>query len=90
MQNEMTSPRHSITMTDCSKLTVSGVKEVVSFDENAVTLVTSCGVLTVEGDGLRIASLNPEKGLTDITGQISGMFYTKAKEKGNGFFRRGK
>ncbi len=77
-------------MTDCKMLSVSGVKEVVSFDEYAVVLVTTCGVLSAEGEGLHIDALDLVKGVIEITGQVSGLYYTKTKEKGTGFFRRGK
>ncbi len=90
MQGDGLQRRHAVSMTDCTTLSAAGVSEVVSFDEMSVVLVTSCGVLTLEGDGLHIARLDLEKGETDITGHITGMFYAKAREKGGGFFRRGK
>ncbi len=91
MSNESTlAPRHGVSMTDCSSLSVSGVKEVISFDEASVSLVTTCGILNVEGNGLHIAALDLVKGVTEITGQVDGLYYSKAKEKGVGFFRRGK
>ncbi len=90
MQNNVVLPKHVVTMTDCGKLSASGVKEVVNFDESAVTLITSCGTMTIEGEGLRMASLDPVKGTTEVTGHVTGVFYSKAKEKGFGFFKRGK
>ncbi len=90
MQNDTTLSRHIISMQDCATLSVSGVKEIISFDELNVSLVTSCGVLNIDGEGLHIASLDLVKGMTEINGQISGMYYTKAREKGPGFFRRGR
>ncbi len=90
MQQAIPASGHTVTMKDCTTLSVGGVTEVVSFDELAVTLLTTCGQLNVEGDGLHIAALDLSRGITEVTGHISGLYYSKVKEKGNGFFRRGK
>ncbi len=90
MQNDASVKHHAVSMTDCTQLSVSGVTEVNSFDEFTVELVTICGNMTIEGDGLHISRLDPEKNETDISGHINGIFYSKTKEKRTGFFRRGK
>ncbi len=81
---------HALSMNDCKRLTLSGVQEVQSFDEMTVVLLTCCGLLTVEGDGLHVSRLDLDRGECDVDGQISGFFYSKMKDKSGGFFRRGK
>lgn len=79
---------HQVTMHDCKSLLVTGVKEVVSFDEMAVLLITSCGQMTIEGEGLHISRLDLDRGEADVDGMIGGIYYSKIKEKSGGFFRR--
>ena len=62
------------------KLTVSGVSEVESFDENVVALATSRGLLVVRGEELHLQSLS-------IDGQIAGLNYEELRKSG-GFLRR--
>ena len=53
---------HTLAVRDRGQITVSGVSEVLSFDEANVRLVTTCGILNLEGDGLRIHVLNTADG----------------------------
>ncbi|MDD6980728.1 MAG: YabP/YqfC family sporulation protein [Clostridia bacterium] len=81
---------HRVAMECCKRLTLTGVSEVTSFDELSVVLVTSCGCLSIEGDDLHITRLDLEHGEADIEGLVTGLFYTKVKERTGGFFRRKK
>ena len=66
---------HSLTLQQRGKLTMTGVAEVVSFDEANVRLVTSCGILNLEGEGLRIHVLNTADGVVAVTGRLCGVLY---------------
>ena len=44
-----------------NKLTISGVLDVLSFDDQIVIVETELGLLTVKGDNLRINKLNIDK-----------------------------
>lgn len=79
---------HHVTMHNCKTALVTGVKEVISFDELAVLLITCCGQMTIEGEGLHISRLDLDRGEADIDGTVSGIYYSKIKEKSGGFFRR--
>ena len=46
---------HKLTLDQRSSLTMTGVTEVVSFDENAVIVHTDLGTLTVQGQQLQMA-----------------------------------
>jgi sporulation protein YabP len=78
---------HKLTLDERSKLTVTGVTEVVSFDDTAVTLHTNLGTLEVQGQQLKLKSLSPEVGQVTVDGQISALFYEEPKEK-RSFWRR--
>jgi sporulation protein YabP len=66
---------HILTARDREQITVSGVTEVVSFDETNVRLVTVCGILNLEGEGLRIHVLNTADGAVAVTGKLCGVLY---------------
>ena len=60
---------------DRREITVTGVSEVISFDESNVRLVTVCGILNLEGEGLRIHVLNTGQGTVAVTGRLNGVLY---------------
>ena len=66
---------HTLAVRDREQITVGGVSEVLSFDEANVRLVTTCGVLNLEGEGLRIHVLNTADGIVAVTGKLSGVLY---------------
>ncbi len=66
---------HSLIATDRREITVRGVSEVLSFDDANVRLVTTCGVLNLEGEGMRIHVLNLKDGIVAVTGQLNGVLY---------------
>ena len=69
---------HTLTAQDRGQITVCGVSEVVSFDEANVRLVTTCGILNLEGEGLRIHVLNTREGTVAVTGKLNGILYEEA------------
>lgn len=78
---------HGLTLTERSKLTMTGVREVVSFDELAVVLHTALGNLVVQGRDLQLKALSPDGGNVAIEGTISAMIYEEPRKPGN-WFRR--
>ena len=45
---------HKLTLNERRQLSMSGVSEVVSFDESAVVLRTQLGILTIHGKDLQL------------------------------------
>lgn len=81
-------PVHNMIMENREKLTVSGVLDVESFDEDNVILHTEMGVLIVKGEDLHINKLSIDSGELMIEGEISSCTYTDqdgSKSKGMGF-----
>lgn len=69
------------------KLTISGVTDVISFDETTITLNTELGGLVLKGTGLHINKLNVEDGNLSIEGYITSCTYTdKSDNKKTGSF----
>lgn len=66
---------HTLTAVDRERIAVSGVVEMLSFDETNVRLATACGVINLEGEGLRVHILNTREGLVTVTGKLVGVLY---------------
>ncbi len=78
---------HGLTLNQRSKLTMTGVTEVVSFDEMAVVLRTSLGTLVVQGRDLQLKALSPDGGGVAIEGTVSAMIYEEPRKPGSWFHR---
>ena len=78
---------HTMTLERRKNLTMTGVSEVVSFDDTAVVLRTALGMLTVQGSQLRLKTLSTEGGRVAVTGEISALTYEEPREPG-GWLRR--
>jgi len=64
-------------------LELSGVKEVISFNDDKVLLQTTQGILEVKGQDLNIQKLNLDDGNVKIEGLIFSLNYSdKSHEKG--------
>lgn len=79
---------HNCILEDRKTLSVSGVNDVGSFDEQTIVAVTGYGELTVRGENLHITKLSLEIGELCIEGSISSLQYTDVAEKNVGFLSR--
>lgn len=79
---------HNVILEDRKRLTVTGVSDVDSFDEQTVVVYTDMGELTLRGNGLHISRLNTETGELNITGTVYAMIYTDERTKSGGMFSR--
>lgn len=73
---------HKLQLNERRQLTMSGVTEVVSFDENTVVLQTALGTLIVQGSQLQLKTLSLEGGQVAVDGNISALAYEEPREKG--------
>ena len=58
------------------KLTISGVLDVLSFDDQVVILETELGLLTVKGENLRINKLSIDTSEVIVEGDINSLNYS--------------
>lgn len=84
-EQEMQLP-HKLTLNERKSLTMTGVTEVVTFDETGVILKTALGTLMIQGRDLQLKALSPEGGQVSVTGQVSALIYEEPRPEG--FFRR--
>ena len=83
-----TTGNQEIIIKNRSEVQIDEVNNVRALDENTVVLDTRMGKIVIEGDGLKIESLEKGVGRILISGKVSGVFYSdfKEKKKGRGLF----
>ena len=73
---------HKLQLNERKSLTMTGVTEVVSFDENTVVLQTSLGLLLVQGQQLSLQNLSLEGGQVAVEGDINALSYEEPRQGG--------
>lgn len=73
--------KSNLTLESRKRLTLSGVVEVVSFNEDQIMLNTILGSLTVKGEGLKMNKLDVQNGEVIIIGTVNSCAYTGAEIK---------
>ena len=73
---------HALTLDQRKKLTMTGVTEVVSFDDASVLLRTGLGTLMIQGRELQLKALAPEGGSVAVEGQICALSYEEPRQSG--------
>lgn len=76
---EQTQMPHKLQLNERHQLTMTGVTEVVSFDDNTVVLQTALGTLIVQGQQLQLKTLSLEGGQVAVDGNISALIYEEPR-----------
>lgn len=79
---------HNVIMENRHSLSLSGVRDVDSFDEQSVVVLTELGELTVRGENLHISRLDQETGELDMSGEINELLYSQLKQERKGLLAR--
>ena len=74
-----TSVIQNLILENRGKLSVSGVLDVLSFDDQVVIIETELGLLTIKGDSLRINKLSIDTSEVIVEGDINSMNYSDNK-----------
>ncbi len=93
MQYEDRRPRqeaadHHVILEGRASLSVSGVEEVESFDENAIVMRTAQGTLVVRGEELHIEKLSLDGGDLRVEGMVDSLTYEDDGGVRGGFLAR--
>lgn len=80
----------NIVLENREKLNITGVLDVLSFDDQIVILETELGLLTVKGENLRINKLSLDTSEVTIDGEIYQLAYSEKNsiEKGGGLLNK--
>lgn len=88
--SNMTNVIQNIILENREKLNISGVLDVLSFDDQIVILETELGLLTVKGENLRINKLSLDSSEVTVNGEIFQLAYSEKEsiEKGGGLLNK--
>ena len=78
---------HSCLMQDRSSVKLTGVREVVSFDDSQVVMDTDMGLLSVKGRELHLKQLSVDGGQVAVDGNVDALLYEENRKEG-GFLAR--
>ena len=72
------------------KLSISGVLDVLSFDDQVVIVETELGLLTIKGENLRINKLSIDTSEVIVEGEIYNLAYSEndLDKKSSGFINK--
>ena len=87
MDEKLPALPHSLTLDSRVKLSLTGAREVLSFDDGCVVLRTDTGNLVIHGQQLRLKALAPQQGKLEVEGRIGALIYEEPKKSG-GFWGR--
>jgi sporulation protein YabP len=79
---------HHVIMEERTNLTVSGVMDIDSFDEQTIVAYTDLGEMLVKGTGLHINKIDLESGDLLVEGKISSISYSEQAGASGGFWAR--
>ena len=74
---------HKLQLNERKSLTMTGVTEVVSFDEGTVVLKTCLGTLVIQGQELQLKTLTLDGGNVAVEGRISALTYEEPRQAGS-------
>lgn len=79
---------HGVHIDGRELITITAVKDVESFNDQEVQLVTDAGDLRVEGNGLHITRLSLDDGQVVLEGEIIALEYSDTAEQRGSLFSR--
>ena len=74
---------HKLTLNERRQLTMTGVTEVVSFNETVVVLHTSLGTLLIQGRDLKLKTLSLDGGQVAVDGIVTALSYEEPRQRGS-------
>ncbi|MDE6470819.1 MAG: YabP/YqfC family sporulation protein [Eubacterium sp.] len=74
MENET---QHTLTLTDRSELSLTGINDVDAFNEQEIIAVCDTGELVIKGELLHIEELSLESGIMTVKGKITSLSYNE-------------
>ncbi len=72
---------HEVKMTDRKTIYLTGIKKIVSFDNEEFLMESNMGVILLKGESLELNKLDTSDGNVKIKGKINSMSYVDGKQK---------
>ena len=84
MEEKQIKKAHCLQLTDRQKGCIQGVRDVNSFDEKEISLVTEAGPLSIKGEGRHVPRLDLARQEVDIEGKVDSLIYSQGITKAKG------
>lgn len=78
---------HDLIVESRKKVTMTGINDVESFDEQTIIAQSACGEVCIRGNALKISRLSVESGDMVVEGEIDSLSYSQGRPSGNIFSR---
>ena len=89
MQNAASEQKeHTIALSNRKILSLTGISDVISFDETLVTLSCSQSIISIEGEGMRVLRMDVDLGDLAIEGKINAISYIDKRTRKSGLFSK--
>lgn len=72
---------HEIKIVDRKNILLTGIKKIVSFDDEEFLLESNMGVILLKGENLEIMKIDTQDGNVKIKGKINSFNYVESKQK---------
>ncbi|MDE6891423.1 MAG: sporulation protein YabP [Lachnospiraceae bacterium] len=73
---------HKLILNNRRSCNLTGVNDVLSFDENEIILETEQGMLMIKGSELHVNRLMLDKGEVDVDGRVDSFTYSEQSNMG--------
>ena len=74
-ERKRSTSRHSLQIDRREKVTVSGMIDVISFDEESVIGETEMGIIVIRGANLHVNKISLDSGELSVSGEIDAITY---------------
>ena len=78
---------HTLLLDNRRQAALTGVSEVIAFDDQQVILGTDLGEIVLTGEALHVTRLMLEEGQLTVEGRVDSLYYAQQKKR-RGLFRR--
>ncbi len=76
MDDRLQNRGHKVSLSNRGTGSITGVKDVLSFDTKEILLETEQGMLMIKGEELHVSRLTVEKGEIEIDGRVDSLTYS--------------
>ena len=84
-----TAPKeHAVQLSSRKIISLTGVCDVISFDETLVTLSVGESIMSIDGERMRVLRMNVDSGELAIEGKINGLSYIDKRVRKSGLFSK--
>ena len=87
-EKKMLKMQHNIIMESRRSLTITGVMDIDSFDEQTVSVFTDQGELTIKGANLHINKIDVDSGDLVMEGEVDSLTYSENQPQRGGLLAK--